>query len=109
MPLSEQRALVQTTQVETEVVDAAVNVAPPLKKQKQESGKDSRASSKGVNLKAVEQEALELAKRDPIRLDTQIQSSISQLSVAWRSGVEVLKVAATERAEHDAEKASLTE
>ncbi|KAF6157687.1 hypothetical protein GIB67_037260 [Kingdonia uniflora] len=64
---------------------------------------------KGVNLKAVEQEALELAKRDPIRLDTQIQSSISQLSVAWRSAVEVLKVAAAERAELDAEKVSLIE
>ncbi|KAF6167437.1 hypothetical protein GIB67_024022 [Kingdonia uniflora] len=82
--------------VETEVVDDAINVVAPLKKQKQESGKESRASSKGVNLNAVEKEALELAKRDPIRLDNQIQSSISQ-------------VAAAEHAEHDAEKASLIE
>ncbi|KAF6154464.1 hypothetical protein GIB67_028356 [Kingdonia uniflora] len=45
----------------------------------------------GVDLKAVEQEALDLAKRDPIRLNTQIRSSISQLSVAWKSAAEVLK------------------
>ncbi|KAF6172723.1 hypothetical protein GIB67_000781 [Kingdonia uniflora] len=45
---------------------------------KKEFGKDIRASSKGVNLEAVEQEALDLATRDPIRLDTQIRSSISQ-------------------------------
>ncbi|KAF6164203.1 hypothetical protein GIB67_010173 [Kingdonia uniflora] len=63
----------------------------------------------GVNLKAVEQEALDLAKRDLIRLDTQIRSSISQLYVAWKSGVEVSKVAAAERVECEAEKASLAE
>ncbi|KAF6140311.1 hypothetical protein GIB67_014554 [Kingdonia uniflora] len=57
-----------------------------------------------VNLKAVEQEALDLAKRDPIRLDTQIRSSILQLSVAWKLAAEVLKVAATDRAEYEAEK-----
>ncbi|KAF6135041.1 hypothetical protein GIB67_014090 [Kingdonia uniflora] len=101
-------ALAQTTQAETEV-DAAVNMAPPHKKQKQESGKDIRASSKGVNLKAVEQEALDLAKRDPIRLDTQIRSSISLLSVAWKSAVEVLKVAAADRVEYEAEKVFLVE
>ncbi|KAF6175914.1 hypothetical protein GIB67_003402 [Kingdonia uniflora] len=84
-------------------------MAPPLKKQKQESRKDIRASSKGLNLKAVEQEALDLAKRDPIRLDTQIRSSISLLSVAGKSAAEVLKVAAADRAEYDAEKASLVE
>ncbi|KAF6147232.1 hypothetical protein GIB67_039362, partial [Kingdonia uniflora] len=33
---------------------------------------------KGVNLEAVEQEALDLVAHDPIRLDTQIRSSISQ-------------------------------
>ncbi|KAF6160033.1 hypothetical protein GIB67_033117, partial [Kingdonia uniflora] len=87
---------------ETEV-DATVNMVPHLKKQKQESGKDIRASLKGVNLKVVEQEALDLAKRDPIRLDTQIRSSISQ------STAEVLKVAAADRAEYEAEKASLVE
>ncbi|KAF6158973.1 hypothetical protein GIB67_042054 [Kingdonia uniflora] len=58
---------------------------------------DIQASSKGVNLKAVEQEALDLAKRDPIRLDTQIRSSISQLSVAWKSAAKMLKVAAADR------------
>ncbi|KAF6140578.1 hypothetical protein GIB67_013871 [Kingdonia uniflora] len=58
---------------------------------------------------AVEQEVLDLAKRDPIRLDTQIRSSISQLSVAWKSAAEVLKVAAADRAEYEAEKASLAE
>ncbi|KAF6149949.1 hypothetical protein GIB67_008670 [Kingdonia uniflora] len=97
--------------VGTEGVDADVNMAPSLKKQKKESGKDIRASSKGVNLKAVEQEALDLAKRDPIRLDTQIRSSISQLSVGWKSAAEVLKLAAADRDElvwqHDAEKAAL--
>ncbi|KAF6172634.1 hypothetical protein GIB67_041957, partial [Kingdonia uniflora] len=108
LPLPEQTALAQTTQAETEV-DAAVNMAHPLKKQKQESGKDIRASSKGVNLKAVEQEALDLAKRDPIRLDTQIRSSISQLSVAWKSATEVLKVAAADRAEYEGDKAYLVE
>ncbi|KAF6136076.1 hypothetical protein GIB67_000480 [Kingdonia uniflora] len=80
---------------------------------KKESGKDIRASSKGVNLEAVEQEALDLATCDPIRLDTQIRSSISQLSVAWKSAAEVLKLAVTNRAElvrqHDAEKAALQE
>ncbi|KAF6174403.1 hypothetical protein GIB67_024425 [Kingdonia uniflora] len=49
---------------------------------------DIRASSKGISLEAVEQEALDLATRDPIRLDTQIRSSISQLSVAWKSVAE---------------------
>ncbi|KAF6167370.1 hypothetical protein GIB67_020676 [Kingdonia uniflora] len=85
LPLPEQTTLAQMTQAETEV-DAA-----------------------GVNLKAVEQKALDLAKHDPIRLDTQIRSSISQLSVAWKSGVEVLKVAAADRAEYEAEKTSLAE
>ncbi|KAF6141618.1 hypothetical protein GIB67_001170, partial [Kingdonia uniflora] len=108
LPLLEQTAIAQTTQAETEV-DAAVNMAPPLKKQKQDSRKDIRASSKGVNLKAVEQEVLDLVKRDPIRLDTQIRSSISQLSVAWKSSPEVLKVASTDRAEYEAEKAYLAE
>ncbi|KAF6175382.1 hypothetical protein GIB67_036473 [Kingdonia uniflora] len=82
IPPSEQIAHVQIPQVGTEGVDADVNMAPSLKKQKKESGKDIRASSKGVNFEAVEQEALDLATRDPIRLDTQIRSSISQLSVA---------------------------
>ncbi|KAF6160694.1 hypothetical protein GIB67_019634 [Kingdonia uniflora] len=91
---SKQIAPVQTPQVGTEGVDVDVNMALLPKKQKQESGKDIRASSKGVNLKAVEQETLDLVKRDPIRLDTQIRSSISQLSVVWKSAAEVLKVAA---------------
>ncbi|KAF6151113.1 hypothetical protein GIB67_002365 [Kingdonia uniflora] len=68
--------------VGTERVDADVNMAPPLKKQKKESGKDIRASSKGVNLEA--------------------------LSVTWKSVAEVLKLAAANRGElvrqHDAEK-----
>ncbi|KAF6173284.1 hypothetical protein GIB67_026979 [Kingdonia uniflora] len=64
---------------------------------------------RGVDLKVVEQEALDLAKRDPIRLDTQIRSSISRLSVAWKSAAEVLKVAAADRAKYEAEKASLAE
>ncbi|KAF6144521.1 hypothetical protein GIB67_023967 [Kingdonia uniflora] len=81
LPLLEQTTLAQTTQAETE----------------------------GVNLKAVEQEELDLAKRDPIRLDTQILSSISQLSVAWKSVVEVLKVAAADRTEYEVEIASLAE
>ncbi|KAF6150356.1 hypothetical protein GIB67_034055 [Kingdonia uniflora] len=63
---------------------------------KKESGKNIRASSKGVNHEAVEQEALDLAKRDPIRLDTQIRSSISQFSVAWKSVAEVLKLASAD-------------
>ncbi|KAF6156920.1 hypothetical protein GIB67_039681 [Kingdonia uniflora] len=107
VPPSEQITLVQTSQVGVEGVNANVNMALPLKKQKQESGKDIRASSKGVGLKAVEQEALDLAKRDPILLDTQIRSSISQLSFTWKSAAEVLKVAATDRAEYEAEKVSL--
>ncbi|KAF6159971.1 hypothetical protein GIB67_033055 [Kingdonia uniflora] len=53
----------------------------------------------GVNLKAVEQEVLDLAMRDPIHLDTQIRSSISQLSVAWKLAAEVLKLAAADRDE----------
>ncbi|KAF6163722.1 hypothetical protein GIB67_036182 [Kingdonia uniflora] len=88
-------------------------MAPPLNKQKKEFGKDIRASSKGVNLEAAEQEALDLATRDPICLDTQIRSNISQLSVAWMSAAEVLKLAAVNRGElvrqHDAEKAILQE
>ncbi|KAF6149737.1 hypothetical protein GIB67_017470 [Kingdonia uniflora] len=71
------------------------------------------ANVMGVNLKTVEQEALNLATRDPICLDTQIRSSISQLSVAWKSAAEVLKLAAANRGElvrqHDAEKAALQE
>ncbi|KAF6141689.1 hypothetical protein GIB67_001241 [Kingdonia uniflora] len=62
-----------------------------------------------VNREAVEQEALDLATHDLIRLDTQIRSSISQLSVAWKSAAEVLKLTAANRAElvqqHDAGKA----
>ncbi|KAF6175714.1 hypothetical protein GIB67_022716, partial [Kingdonia uniflora] len=107
VPPSEQTTLVQTPQVGTEGVNADVNMAPSLKKQKQESGKDIRASSKEVDLKAMEQEALDLAKSDPIRLDTQIRSSISQLSVAWKSAAEVLKVAAADCAVYEVEKASL--
>ncbi|KAF6134516.1 hypothetical protein GIB67_028537, partial [Kingdonia uniflora] len=91
---SKQTAPVQIPSVGTKGVDADVNMAPPLKKQKKESGKDIRASLKGVNLEAVEQEALDLATHDPIRLDTQIRSNISQLSVAWKSIAEVLKLAA---------------
>ncbi|KAF6140448.1 hypothetical protein GIB67_014371 [Kingdonia uniflora] len=52
----------------------------------------------GVNFEAVEQEALDLATRDPIRLDTQIRSSISQLSVAWKLAAEVLKKSYSVRA-----------
>ncbi|KAF6160237.1 hypothetical protein GIB67_019006 [Kingdonia uniflora] len=99
--------------VGTKGVAADVNMAPPLKKQKKESCKYIRASSKGVNLETVEQEALDLVTRDPIRLDTQIRSSISQLSVAWTSAAEVLKLAAANRVklvrQHDAEKAALQE
>ncbi|KAF6174967.1 hypothetical protein GIB67_026455 [Kingdonia uniflora] len=99
--------------VGTEGVAADVNMAPPLKKQKIESDKDIRASSKGVNLEGVEQEALDLATRDPIRLDTQIRSRISQLSFAWKSAVEVLMLAAANPGklvrQHDAEKAALRE
>ncbi|KAF6163114.1 hypothetical protein GIB67_013813 [Kingdonia uniflora] len=47
------------------------------------------------------EEVLDLAKRDPIRLDTQIRSSILLLSVAWKSTAEVLKVAAADRAKED--------
>ncbi|KAF6149890.1 hypothetical protein GIB67_008611 [Kingdonia uniflora] len=83
VPPFEQTAPMQTPRVGTEGVDADINMAPPLKKHKQESGKDIRASSKGVNLKA--------------------------LSVAWKSTTEVLKVAAADRAEYEAEKASLAE
>ncbi|KAF6147481.1 hypothetical protein GIB67_021307 [Kingdonia uniflora] len=108
VPPSKQTAPVQLPPMGTEGVAADVNIAPPLKKQKKESGKDIRASSKGVNLEVVEQEALDLATRDPIRLDTQIRSSISQLSVAWKSATEVLKLAVVNRAklvrQHDAEK-----
>ncbi|KAF6169587.1 hypothetical protein GIB67_003955 [Kingdonia uniflora] len=110
---SEQITLVQIPPVGTEGVVADVNMAHPLKKQKKESGKDIRASSKGVNLEAVEQEALDMATRDPLRLDTQIRSSLSQLSVAWNSTAEVLKLAAANRGElvrqHDTEKAVLQE
>ncbi|KAF6175623.1 hypothetical protein GIB67_022625 [Kingdonia uniflora] len=62
---------------------------------------------------AVEQEALDLATSDPIRLDTQIRSRISQLSVAWKSAAEVLKLTAANRGEHvrqhDIEKVVLQE
>ncbi|KAF6160310.1 hypothetical protein GIB67_019079 [Kingdonia uniflora] len=109
VPPSEQTTPVQTPQVGTEGVDADVNMAPPLKKQKQESEKDIRASSKGVNLKAVEQEVLDLAKGDPIRLDTQFRSSILQLFVVWKSAAKVLKVAAADRAKYEDEKTSLAE
>ncbi|KAF6154747.1 hypothetical protein GIB67_032359 [Kingdonia uniflora] len=108
VPPSEQTAPVQIPPVGTEGVVADVNMVPPLKKQKKESGKDIRASSKGVNLEAVEQEALDLATCDPTRQGTQIQSSISQLSVAWKSAAEVLKLAIVNRGElvrqHDVEK-----
>ncbi|KAF6166278.1 hypothetical protein GIB67_008706 [Kingdonia uniflora] len=67
----------------------------------------------GVNLEATEQEALDLATRDPIRLDTQIRSRISQLPVAWKSAAEVLKLAVVNRGklvrQHDTEKATLQE
>ncbi|KAF6167508.1 hypothetical protein GIB67_031709 [Kingdonia uniflora] len=110
---SEQTTPVQLPPVGTEGVVADVNMSSPLEKQKKESGKDIRSSSKGINLEAVEQEALDLATRDPIRLYTQIQSSISQLSVAWKSAAEVLKLATLNRAElvrqHDAEKGALQE
>ncbi|KAF6153203.1 hypothetical protein GIB67_016682 [Kingdonia uniflora] len=99
--------------VGTEGVVADVNMAPPLKKQKKESGKDIRASSKGIYLEAVEQKAFDLATRDPTRLDTQIRSNISHLSVAWKSAAEVLKLAAANRGElfwqHDTDKATLQE
>ncbi|KAF6141271.1 hypothetical protein GIB67_024355, partial [Kingdonia uniflora] len=95
VPPSEQTTSVQIPPVGSEGVDADVNMAPPLKMQKKESGKDIRASSKGVNLKAVEQEALDL------------------LSVAWKSAAEVLKLAAADRGklvqQHDTEKAALRE
>ncbi|KAF6173865.1 hypothetical protein GIB67_039816 [Kingdonia uniflora] len=74
---------------------------------------DIRASSKDVNLEVEEQEALDLATRDPIRLDTQIRSSISQLSVTWKLVAEVLKLAAANHGklvrQHDTEKAALQE
>ncbi|KAF6157993.1 hypothetical protein GIB67_008122 [Kingdonia uniflora] len=74
---------------------------------------DIQASSKGVNLEAVEQEALDLATRDPISLNTQIRFSISQLSVGWKSAAEVLKLATANRGElvrqHDVDKAILQE
>ncbi|KAF6160015.1 hypothetical protein GIB67_033099 [Kingdonia uniflora] len=99
--------------VGSEGVVADINMAPPLKKQKKEFGKDIQASSKGVNLEAVEQEALDLATRDPIRIDTQIRSSISQLSVAWKSAAEVLKLAATNHGklvrQHNTKKVALQE
>ncbi|KAF6154753.1 hypothetical protein GIB67_032365 [Kingdonia uniflora] len=110
---SEQTAPVRIPPVGTVGVDADANMPPPLKKQKKESGKDVQASLKGANLEVVEQKALDLAKRDPIRLDTQIRSSISQLSVAWKLAAKVLKLAATDRDElvqqHDVEKAALRE
>ncbi|KAF6137004.1 hypothetical protein GIB67_030768, partial [Kingdonia uniflora] len=113
VPSSEQTTPVQIPPVGTEGVVADVNMAPTLKKQKKEFCKNIRASSKGVNLEAVEQEALDLATRDPICLDTQIRSSISQLSVAWKSAAEVVKLATANRGElvrqHDAEKATLQE
>ncbi|KAF6162135.1 hypothetical protein GIB67_008264 [Kingdonia uniflora] len=108
VPPSEQIAPVQIPPVRIEGVVADVNMVPPLKKQKKESGKDIRASSKGVNLEAVEQEALDLATRDLIRLDTQNRSNISQLFIAWKLATEVLKLATANRGElvrqHDAEK-----
>ncbi|KAF6158539.1 hypothetical protein GIB67_040053 [Kingdonia uniflora] len=107
VPPSEQTAHVQIPPVGTEGVVTDVNMASPLKKQKKESGKDIRASSKGVNLEVVEQEALDLVTCDPIRLDTQIRSNISQ------SATEVLKLAAANRGElvwqHDAENVVLQE
>ncbi|KAF6135731.1 hypothetical protein GIB67_028587 [Kingdonia uniflora] len=99
VPPSEQIAPVQIPPVGTEGVDADENMAPSLKKQKEEF--------------VVEQEALDLATCDPIRLDTQIRSSISQLSVAWKSAAEVLKLAAANRGElvrqHNTEKVTLRE
>ncbi|KAF6147416.1 hypothetical protein GIB67_016773 [Kingdonia uniflora] len=69
----------------------------------------SEQTTLGVDLKAVEQEAMDLAKHDPICLNTQIRSSISQLYVTWKSSAEVLKVAAADRTKYEAEKASLAE
>ncbi|KAF6164675.1 hypothetical protein GIB67_035110, partial [Kingdonia uniflora] len=103
VPPSKQITLVQLPTVGTEGVAADVNMAPPLKKQKKESGKDIRASSKGVNLEAVEQEALDLATRDPIRLDTQIRSSISQ--VQEREQLEKEAAATKQVVESEAKKA----
>ncbi|KAF6146920.1 hypothetical protein GIB67_036639 [Kingdonia uniflora] len=71
---SEQTTPVQIPPVGTEGVVADVNM-PPLKKQKKESGKGIRASSKDVNLEAVGQE----------------------LFVSWKSAAEVLKLAAANR------------
>ncbi|KAF6165868.1 hypothetical protein GIB67_012765 [Kingdonia uniflora] len=47
---SEQTAPVQIPLVGTEGVDVDVNMAPPRKKQKKESGKDIRGSSKGLSV-----------------------------------------------------------
>ncbi|KAF6155270.1 hypothetical protein GIB67_019796 [Kingdonia uniflora] len=57
--------------------------------------------AEGVNLEAAEQKALDLATRDPICLDTQIRSSISQKLAAANRG-ELVR-------QHDAEKAALRE
>ncbi|KAF6152616.1 hypothetical protein GIB67_013063 [Kingdonia uniflora] len=106
VPPSKQTASVQIPLVGTEGVVVDVDMAPPLKKQKKESGKDIRASSKGVNLEAEEQEALDLATHDPIRLDTQIRSSISQFEqekVLQREQFEK-EVAATKQEVKDEEK-----
>ncbi|KAF6145822.1 hypothetical protein GIB67_028817 [Kingdonia uniflora] len=105
VPPSEQIPPLQILPVGSKGVDADANMVLPLKKQKKESGKDIRASSKGVNLEAVEQEALDLVKRDPIRLDTQIRSSISQLSVAWKSVAEFKKEKDLQRETFEKEKA----
>ncbi|KAF6164137.1 hypothetical protein GIB67_017721 [Kingdonia uniflora] len=90
VPPSEQIAPVQIPLVGTEGVDAD-----------------------GVNLEVVEQKALDLATSDPIRLDTQIRSSISHLSVAWKSAAEVLKLAPVNRGklvrQHDTDKVVLRE
>ncbi|KAF6175629.1 hypothetical protein GIB67_022631 [Kingdonia uniflora] len=104
VPPSEPITPVQLPPVGTKGVVTDVNMAPPLKMQKKESEKDIRAFSKGVNLEAVEQEALDLATRDPIRLDTQIRSSISQISVAWKSAAEFEQEKVLQREQFEKEK-----
>ncbi|KAF6152852.1 hypothetical protein GIB67_025870 [Kingdonia uniflora] len=50
VPPSEQTTPVQIPPVGTDGVVADVNMVPPLKKQKKESGKDIQASSKGLSV-----------------------------------------------------------
>ncbi|KAF6168582.1 hypothetical protein GIB67_005194 [Kingdonia uniflora] len=110
VPPSEQAAPVQLPPVVTEGVVADVNMAPSLKKQKKEYGKDIRASSKGLSVawKSVA-EVLKLAAANRAELVRQhdaekvtLQEQFEQEKMLQREQFEKEKVLQREQFEKEA-------